>query len=227
MVKAALTIPEESEGEDQDTEHVGTDNVLADEVLEESSIEVTGSINDGDRLPEEVTYIDEADDFGSYLTEAYGIEDTRSGSKKGPIILGGSLQDALQTARQQARLLVLFIPSERPKGESWSFFGGKKNQEADVNNDQIAIESLISVEVGKAANKKAYKRSENGFGSFAIWGCKAGSLEATSAIKRLKLKTTSSKGGKRPILCVVYPGVVSLMLFCCFCRLFVFVFLHV
>ena len=123
--------------------------------------------------------------------------------------MGGSLQDALQTARQQARMLVLFIPSERPKGESWSFFGGKKKQESGGNNDQIAIESLISAEVGKASNKKACKTGGEDFGSFTLWGCKAGSSEATSTIKRLKLKTTSTKGGKRPILCVVYPAAVS------------------
>jgi len=157
--------------------------------------------NDNEEEEEETTNNDDkVDDFGTYLAKNYYVEDRRTTSEAGLPILGGSLQNALQTARQKARMLIVFIPSEKPKSESW--FGGGKTK----YNDQIAIKSILSGEVAKAANKKARKKVEADLGSFVIWGCKSGSSEAISAIKRLKIKATSTTGEKRPILCVVYPA---------------------
>lgn len=190
MVKAAMTVPEaEASVEDDDD---------VDEAEDETAEDKKGE-------PKDVDCDAVTTDFGSYLAEAYGVDDQRSSGKtKGPVILDGSLQDALQTARQQARMLLVFIPSERPEGER-GFFGRKGNAESE-EMDRVAIESLLSAEVAKAANKKARKKAPE-FGSFAIWGGKAGSREASSAIKQLKVK--ESKGEKRPVMCVVYPAVAS------------------
>jgi hypothetical protein len=133
-------------------------------------------------------------DFGAFLSKSFGVTDERDES--GPAVLGGTLSNALQEARSQARMLVIYLPSGRPQQKKK---GGK---------DQLAIESLLSSEVADAANKRARKSGEE-TGSFVFWGAKAGSSEATSAAKRLKAKATSSKGEKRPILMVVYPAVVS------------------
>jgi hypothetical protein len=133
-------------------------------------------------------------DFGAFLSKSFGVTDERDES--GPAVLGGTLSNALQEARSQARMLVIYLPSGRPQ------------QKKKGDKDQLAIESLLSSEVADAANKRARKSGEE-TGSFVFWGAKAGSSEATSAAKRLKAKATSSKGEKRPILMVVYPAVVS------------------
>lgn len=184
MVKAALTVPE--------------DEVSAEDEEEEETEE-----KKEDEAKDSLTTETDLTDFGSYLAEAYGVDDMR---KDGPTILGGSFQDALQIARQQARMLLVFIPSERPANERGvlSFFGGKKDNAEPDEKDLVAIESLLSNEVGKAANKKARKKSD--LGSFAIWLGKAGSSEASSAMKKLKI---SAKGEKKPTMCVVYPSVPS------------------
>ena len=111
-------------------------------------------------------------------------------------MLGGTLSDALRVARSQARLLVILIPSGRPN----------KKQPAD----QKAIESILSYDVSQASNKRARKSGETATGSFLCWGAKAGSPEATTAIKRIKVNPTApmSKGGKPPTLVVVYPDLV-------------------
>lgn len=213
MVKAALTVPGDGGSvEEEDKIDEEEDEVTVEPTEEEKEDEIetaSETIQDESMISNSAAAID----FGSYLAEAYGVDDKRnSGKTVGHTIMGGSLQDALQTARQQARMLLVFIPSERPKGDrgGLSFFGGggkKGNAETD-EKDRVAIESLLSYEVGKAANKKARKNqsSEEDLGSFVIWGGKAGSSEATSAIKQLKVKVTSAKGEKRHILCVVYPA---------------------
>lgn len=131
-------------------------------------------------------------DFGAFLSQAYGVadgRDTSDGATPSPI-LGGTLNDALKIARSNARLLVILIPSAGPN---------KKNK-----NDLKAIESFLSSDVAKQAKKKARKKGETA--SFVLWGTKAGSAEATMAMKRLKVKATSAKGDKRPVLLVAYAA---------------------
>ena len=231
MVKAAMTIPEDegsyedNDDEDDDENDEGNDfdaeendDVTATESKEEeeddsSDMTTSTSISSLDvketsvevESDEEKTITNKIADFGSYLAENYSVEDKRTTDDDNDItILGGSLSDACKIAREQARMLIVFIPSEKPKSESW--FGGVGGGKPTNANDQIAIESLLSDDVMKAANKKARKKGEAGLGSFAIWGSKTGSSEATSAIKRLKIKATATTGEKRPILCVVYPA---------------------
>lgn len=202
MVKAAMTVPETeaSAEEEDDDEEVADDE--AEETAEETKDATEATVEASSDAPE-------AEDFGAYLAEAYGVADERnSGKKKGVTILGGSLQDALQTAKLEARMLLVMIPAEKPEGERGGWFGGKKGNEESGELDKVAIESLLSQEVSKAANKKSLKKKGDGeSGSFAIWLGKSGSSEATSAIKQLKLKETSTKGTKRPIMCVVYPTI--------------------
>ena len=134
-------------------------------------------------------------DFGTFLSQTYDVEDNRGDD--GVQVLGGSLNDALEEARSQARLLVVMIPSSKP------------NKKQKNTLDQQAIQSLLSAEVSKAANKRARKKGPTATGSFLFWSAKFGSSEATTAVKRLKVKATSStKGGKRPFLLVVYPDQV-------------------
>lgn len=210
MIKAALTVPEDEGSAEEYDETDDEDEEVTVESTEDETVADSQTIEVGPTS----TSSSAATDFGSYLAEAYGVDDMRnSGKTEGPIILGGTLEDALQTARQQARMLLVFIPSGKPEGERGglsSFFGGGKKGDAESDEkDRVAIESLLSKEVGKAANKKAKKKSDNG--SFAIWGGKAGSSEAASAMKQLKVKETSAKGEERPILCVVYPAVASVV----------------
>jgi hypothetical protein len=185
MIKAAFAFPTKGEEEEQ-SKRVSE----SDDDDEEDDEETEGS----DSSEERSSTTKARSDFGTFLSKSYGVADQRDDS--GPPVLGGTLGDALQTARSQARLLVVFIPMARP---------ASKNK---GTKDQLAIRSILSSEVADAANKRARKSGED-TSSFFFWGAKAGSSEATSATKRLKAKATSSKGEKRPILTVVYPAQVS------------------
>lgn len=132
-------------------------------------------------------------DFGRFLESAYEVEATRDELHGVQPILGGSISDALKKARDQARLLVVFIPTSRP-GK------GKKNL------DEEAIQGFLSAEVATVAEKRARKKEETG--SYLLWSAKSGSAEAVAAVKRLKAAQTNSKGQKRPILLVAYPAQV-------------------
>jgi hypothetical protein len=183
MIKAAFTFPKDDDA-NEDSEKPTTES-------EDDAEEV----DDGDKSTDSPAKALPQSDFGEFLSNSYGVEDERD--EDGPPVLGGTLVNALQTARSQARLLVVLIPSTRPDA--------KKTKKS---KDQLAVQSLLSAEVAQAANKRARKSGEK-TGSFLIWGAKAGSSEATAATKRLKAKSTSSTGEKRPILAVVYPAMVS------------------
>lgn len=156
---------------------------------------ITGATSeDEDAEREEESVIEKKADFGSFLSETYGVLDKRG--EVGHDILGGTLSSALETAASQARLLVIFLPAKKPSK-------GKKTR------DQIAIESMLSSEVAQAANKRARKKGGE-TGSFLFWGASAGSSEYAAAMKRLKGKLTPPKGEKRSVLAVAYPLVVSL-----------------
>jgi len=131
-------------------------------------------------------------DFGSYLEDSYSLSVDRG--EEPTTVMGGTIGDALREARSEARLLVVFIPSARP--------GRGKKQ----TPDHEAIASLLSPEVAEVAEKRARRKHESG--SFVVWGAKASSPEAVTAIKRLKAKQSSSKGDKRPVLVVAYPAQV-------------------
>ena len=134
-------------------------------------------------------------DLGTYFRDAYGVTASKGDDEDATItIQDGSLNDALVNARAQARLLVTFIPSSKPKSKS-------KN-----SLDQKAIKSILSSEVAQMAERKSRKKGEGG--SFLIWSAKAGSQEAATAMKRLKVK----KGAKNsPTLLVCYPTQVRFL----------------
>ena len=131
-------------------------------------------------------------DFGSFLAKSYSLSVDRG--KNSTPVLGGTIGNALRDARSKARLLVVFIPSERPGR-------GKKN-----TPDHDAIRSLLSPEVSEIAEKRARKKQDTG--SFVLWGAKASSPEAITATKRLKTKQPSNRRDHRPILLVAYPAQV-------------------
>lgn len=133
-------------------------------------------------------------DFGSYLSQTYSVEATRTKLDKVPPVLSGSLSEALAMARSQARLLVVFIPSSKPDGKH------------DTSADEDAIKGFLSLEVATVAERKARKKEETG--SYVLWSAKPGSSEAVATSKRLKAATTNSKGQKRPVLLVAYPQLV-------------------
>jgi hypothetical protein len=146
-----------------------------------------------------------SNDFGTFLAESYNAKDGRTAGDL--VVMGGSFKEAMEEARKQARMLLIYIPAEKPKGGRKFFFGGNNKSDDDsASKDQAVIESLLSAKVVKAANKKARKKGLD-TGSFAVWGAKAGSSEANSVIKQLKLQP--SKGEKRPTLCAIYPSYVS------------------
>ena len=141
-------------------------------------------------------------DFGAYLCKAYGVQG--QGQAQGQAqaqlqvqdedvkVYAGSFAEALIKARSKARLLVVFIPSSKPKKEP---------------NDVKAIQSIFSSEVSQVAERPARKKLQEG--SFSFWSTKFDSNEATTAMKRLKTasKVTSGKGkGKNPVLMVIYPS---------------------
>ena len=141
-------------------------------------------------------------DFGAYLCKAYGVQG--QGQAQGQAqaqlqvqdedvkVYAGSFAEALIKARSKARLLVVFIPSSKPKKEP---------------NDVKAIQSIFSSEVSQVAERPARKKQQEG--SFSFWSTKFDSNEATTAMKRLKTasKVTSGKGkGKNPVLMVIYPS---------------------
>lgn len=209
MVTAAFTVPEDGDDEEECGED---DEVFVEDIEEQDETETVSETTEVESASLDTSPVT---DFGSYLAEAYGVDDMLKSGAREHTVLGGSLQDALKTARQQARMLLVFIPSERPETEKGGlslFGGGKKGNAESYEKDRVAIESLLSSDVGKATSRKARKNqgSENNLGSFVIWGAKAGSSEATSAIKQLKVKDKSNKGGKRPILCAVYPAVAAI-----------------
>ena len=137
-------------------------------------------------------------DFGDYLIKTYNIElpplpaehdeeDEMNGEKdmkqSSISIQGGSFTKAMEYARSQGRLLVIFIPcSTHPKS------GGSLH-------DQTAITSILSPEVSYIAERKARKKGSSSGGSFCVWSTRADSPEAIMAIKRLKLK--NSGGGSK------------------------------
>lgn len=159
----------------------------ADSASDQCSNESESEDEDVEREEEPVN--EKKADFGSFLSETYGIIDNRGGV--GHDILSGTLTNALEIAVSQARLLVIFLPARKPSR-------GKKTR------DQIAIESILSSEVSQAANKRARKKGGE-TGSFLFWGASVGSSEYASAMKRLKGKLTSQKGEKRSVLAVSYP----------------------
>lgn len=188
MVKAALTFPEE----DEEVESSGESD--ADEG-DEMAAASKGKEGSGVKAPKKSSSkAKKPSDLGTFLASSYGVKDERK-TEGGASVIGGSLSTALLEARAQARLLVIFLPAEKP------------NKKSSESKDAIAIESILSDEVGEAANQRARSKGED-TGSFLFWGAKAGSSEATTAMKRLKIKAKASKDGKKPSLVVVYAAMV-------------------
>ena len=195
MVSAAFTVPISSE----DAEVVKSTMELSSKLKKKSKSEMKSDLSELEssdseeyESTRESSNTSHTSDFGSILAKQYGVVDERSGD--GPQFLGGTLTDALQHARSQARMLVVFIPS------------GKPNQN---KADEAALQTLLSQEISKVANKKPKKKAEIDTGSFVFWGAPSGSSDAKAAMKRLQVKatTSSTKGNKkRPILAIVYPA---------------------
>lgn len=170
--------------------------------------------NDDDKNLEEQSGINTksssiTSDFGDYLIKTYNIElpplpaehdeenevNGEKDMKQSSIsIQGGSFTKAMEYARSQGRLLVIFIPhSTHPKS------GGSQH-------DQTAITSILSPEVSYIAERKARKKGPSSGGSFCVWSTRADSPEAIMAIKRLKLKNSGGGSKKKcPTLVAVYP----------------------
>ena len=120
-----------------------------------------------------------SESFVSYLKSGYGVKVHDSS-----IVIDGPLSDVLKTCRSQAKFLVAFIPANSNSS--------KKKDSADLK----AATALFSEEVDAVAQYKG--------GSFGLWGCAAGSREASSATKRIRASVRKSI----PVLAVIYPAQV-------------------
>lgn len=127
-------------------------------------------------------------DVGLDLMQTYRCSNVSSNlTTPSNIIRGGSLNDALLTAWNEAKLLLVYIPSKSSYNEV----------------DATCVKAITSPEVTQVA--QAYKN-----GSYLIWTTKANSPEAKRAQKRLHVVSTKtiSKGSDRsPILLVCCPTI--------------------
>jgi len=132
-----------------------------------------------------------AEDMGAYLSRSYGASSSAGGGDDDSApISGGTLPDALASARSRARLLVVYVPASKPSSKKGS--GGKY--------DRAAVSSLLSGEVRKVADRKARKKEE--YGCFDLYSAKKGTSEANAAIKVLRAKKPGK--GTSPYLMVCY-----------------------
>ena len=103
-------------------------------------------------------------DFGIVLAFLYGVQASRYDSNNSndtnstttlttTPVQGGSLQDALERARQEARLLLVLLPAGKP--------GQAKTNAADV----AAVTSFLSAPVAAAAEQPARTKSKKQKGS--------------------------------------------------------------
>ena len=137
-----------------------------------------------------------SNNFANKLCKLYGISWKDLETDDQIVIQNGSLSQALQQARSNAQLLVVYIPSS------------SKPNKAKTSNDYKAFKSLVSQQVHDIANKPSIAKSTS-FTSFSFWATsKHDAKEAIQAKKQLKIKTnSSSKKKNNPILLVVYPSV--------------------
>ena len=141
------------------------------------------------------------------MGKVYGVTDGREDLETVPTFLGGTVGKAVEKARSEARLLVIFIPAKKPSA-------GKNGP------DQLAMRSVLSEQVSKMAEKKARKKGESG--SYIFWGAQAGSPEALTALRRMNVIQLSRNKPKPPTIIVAYParvrynlaGTVPSVVFC-------------
>lgn len=143
---------------------------------------------------------DVSNDITNQLCKSYGISLSDDQNDDCITIQSGSLSQALQKARSQAQLLVVYIPSS-----------SKPNNKSKTSNDYKALKSLVSKQVHDIANKPSISKAPSYGTSFAFWATSRHDVkEAIQAKKQLKVKTNpSSKKTKmknHPILLVVYPS---------------------
>mmetsp|Transcript_21187 Transcript_21187/g.24179 ORF Transcript_21187/g.24179 Transcript_21187/m.24179 type:complete len:546 (-) Transcript_21187:97-1734(-) len=124
-------------------------------------------------------------DLGKYLSSEYNVPDNRI--ENCTDMLSGTIGDASIQARTMARLLVVFIPSN-------------KDDDADCG----IVRSLLSSDVSRIGEKKSRKKATTG--SFLFWSAEYGSSDAKEAMKRLKAKQPAGKKQRRPVLLVAYPA---------------------
>jgi UBX domain len=157
-------------------------------------------------------------DIRSHLSELYGVEgDNAAGTSSNDTctaiatnIYGGSFKDALLLAKQQGRLLMIFIPQQSPSSNK----NKKKGSDAI---DTAVMEAFLSEAVAQIAErdppKKKSSKTESTMqtnGSFLLWTSTSSmaSKESSLILKRIqggKVQRTNAAGHKRPLLLVVYP----------------------
>jgi UBX domain len=135
-----------------------------------------------------VTAQDASVDYGTQLADMYGVVDGRKGAEHSTRVLDCSFQEALQHARSRARLLLVYIPAQKPSKKA--------------STDKEALKGLLSPQVSEIAEQRA--RKSEATGSYIIWTTKPGSSEAATVMQRLKVQEKDAQGNKRPILAIVY-----------------------
>jgi UBX domain len=157
-------------------------------------------------------------DLRTDLSELYGIKEdnsaiTSSNETCSPIttnIVGGSFKEALLLAKQQGRLLMIFIPQLPPPSN--------KNKLNDSNAiDAAVMKAFLSPSVSQMAERAPPKKKSSKAattpqtnGSFLLWTSTSGmgSKEVSLILKRIQggtVQRSNAAGQKRPLLLVVYP----------------------
>lgn len=139
-----------------------------------------------------------AHDFGLHISTHYGVNASRydNGMPPATPIHGGTLKDALESARQEARCLLVLIPASKPHRNVV---------------DTSALTSFLSAEVAILTEERPLPQSKKNnvnTGSFLLWSAKATSSEASLALKRFAKLGGVQIHKHRPLLLVVYPATV-------------------
>eukprot|EP00559_Dactyliosolen_fragilissimus_P001854 CAMPEP_0184865610 /NCGR_PEP_ID=MMETSP0580-20130426/18632_1 /TAXON_ID=1118495 /ORGANISM="Dactyliosolen fragilissimus" /LENGTH=673 /DNA_ID=CAMNT_0027364885 /DNA_START=10 /DNA_END=2031 /DNA_ORIENTATION=+ len=196
MLRAAFQSDEEQE----------IDHYLGDEAYEASMSEDYDYDNEQKLSPTKTSTSTTTSiaDLGPSLAKMYQVKHS---TKSSIILHGGTLTDALKYARAQSCLLLVFVPF----ASSSSSHKSQKHEK-----DTLAIQSLLSPEVGSAMRKsppmpskerQKYKQQQSSQeGSFLAWCAPAGSAEANDKWIQNRQKIAKKGGGKSPLLLLAYPA---------------------
>ena len=123
--------------------------------------------------------------------------------------------EAMNQQQSWAEQSAMLCEKHDPKHAFWLYLFHQRVQGVEKRRHQTTrqLKVCLAQKLRKLQRRMHERRLDSG--SYVVWGAKASSPEAITAIKRLKAKQSSSKGDKRPVLVVAYPAQVSECIICC------------